>query len=137
MADFAAASIVFGSLVYVILFVDYYIRNIAMPGMIIIWIIIITLLLVAVSAMAVFAKYHNYSYILYNDRIEFQERALKSILYKNIIDVRPSWNKFDYWFRTVTMVIILNDGRKVSIKNLPDNNQFLFLFQKLRKQEGI
>jgi len=135
MVDFVVTGIIIASLIYIIFFVDHYIRNTVMPVMLVSWIIIIAIFLLAISAMAVFAKYHNYAYILYSDRIEFHENKIKTIYYKNVVDARPSWNKLDHWFRTFTLEIIMNDGQKATIKNLPDNNQFLFLFQKLLKQE--
>jgi hypothetical protein len=122
---------------YFAIFVNYYLLESTIPS-IINWFIIIGIVILGILELILcYVKYGNYVYEFYDSRISVLADKKFNISYASISKSSYSHNILDKWFKTGSILLELNDGKKVKLKYLTNSNQAYFLIQKSHAIKSI
>ncbi len=128
--------IVLGVLLYVGVYVNYYLLSESIPGFLNLIFVVGIIILLVIDSLLCYMQYGRYEYVLYDDRLELNYGKIKKIQYSSISRISYSQGFLDRMLKTGSIVIRLNDSRKIQMRYLHNSNQTYFWLQKhLRNAE--
>jgi hypothetical protein len=122
--------ILLGVLLYLGIFVNYFLINESIPEFLNGIFIVGILLTLIIDALLSYMKYGHYVYEFHENRLVVTESDIKTVPYDSIKTMHYTHNLLDDWFKTGSIVLNLNDGKKIKIRYLYNSNQVFFWLQK-------
>ena len=129
-----ALLIFLGLMLYLGIYVNYYLLSESIP-ILTNWLFMACIgILLILQIILSYVRHGQYYYTFYEKHLEISETKRNSISYDSISDISLHENLLDRWFKTSTILMILDDAskaKKIKICNVTMGNQIYFFLQKM------
>lgn len=119
-----------GLLLYFGIYINYWLLQSEIPGVLNGIYVMSVILILIIDGILCYVKYGNYEYVFYPDMLKIITNHEKKINYSEIKSIKYETKLFDKYFNTGTIILMLNENKKMKLKHLKNSNQIYFYVQK-------